>query len=81
MLGQGDPNSAFLLILAIEILFPLIKTKSEIAGLTIFDHCYLYSRYADDTTYFVKDTISIKNMVDTFHFFELLWIKIKLIKM
>ena len=78
---QGDPISAFLLILAIEIWFPLIKTKSESAELTIFDHCYLYSGYADDTTYFVKDTISIKNMIDTFHFFELVWIKIKLIKM
>ena len=66
---QGDPISAFLFILALEILFLLIKTKPEIAGLTIFDHCYLYSAYADDTTFFLKDTISIKNMVDTFHFF------------
>ena len=67
---QGDPISAFLFILALEILFLLIKTKPEIAGLTIFDHCYLYSAYADDTTFFIKDTISIKNMVDTFHLFS-----------
>ena len=67
---QGDPISAFLFILALEILFLLIKTKPEIAGLTIFDHCYLYSAYADDTTLFLKDTISIKNMVDTFHLFS-----------
>ena len=67
---QGDPISAFLLILALEILFLLIKTKPEIAGLTIFDHCYLYSAYTDDTTFFLKDTISIKNMVDTFHLFS-----------
>ena len=67
---QGDPISAFLFILALEILFLLIKTKPEIAGLTIFDHCYLYSAYADDTTFFLKDTISIKNMVDTFHLFS-----------
>ena len=53
---QGDPISAFLFILALEILFLLIKTKAEIAGLTIFDHCYLYSAYADDTTFFLKDT-------------------------
>ena len=40
---QGDPISAFLFILALEILFLLIKTKPEIAGLTMFDHFYLYS--------------------------------------
>ena len=67
---QGDPISAFLFILALEILFLLIKTKPEIAGLTIFDHGYLYSAYADDTTFFLKDTISIKNMVDNFHLFS-----------
>ena len=33
---QGDPISAFLFILALEILFLLIKTKPEVAGLTIF---------------------------------------------
>ena len=80
--SQGDPISAFLFNLSLEILFLLIKTKPEIAGLTIFDHCYLYSAYADDTTFFLKDTISIKNMVNTFHFFlGLLWIKTKLFKM
>ena len=67
---QGDPTSAFLFILALEILFLLIKRKPKIAGLTIFDHSYLYSAYADNTTFSLKDTISIKNMVDTFHLFS-----------
>ena len=67
---QGDLISAFLFILALEILFLLIKTKPDIAGLTVSDHCYLCSVYADDTTFFLKDIISIKNMVDTFHFFR-----------
>ena len=53
---------AFLFILALEILFPFIKTKPEIAGLTILDHCYLYSINADDTTFFLKDAINIKNV-------------------
>ena len=34
---QGDPISAFLFILALEILFILIKSKAEIEGMTIFD--------------------------------------------
>ena len=67
---QGDLISAFLFILALKILFLPIKTKPEIAGLTIFDHCYLYSVYADDTTFFLKETISIKNMVDNFYLFS-----------
>ena len=47
---QGDPISAFLFILA----FLLIKTKPEVAGRTIFDHCYLYSAYVDDTSFFLR---------------------------
>ena len=78
---QVDPISAFLFILALEIFFLLIKAKPEIAVLTIFDHCYLYSAYADGTTFFLSDTISIKNMVDTFHLFlEFSELKINLSK-
>ena len=55
---QGDLISAFsffvFLVLALEILFLLIKTKPEIAGLAIFDHCYLYSVYADDNFFFKR---------------------------
>ena len=67
---QGDPISAFLFVLALEILFILIKSKPEIEGMTIFDYNYLYSAYADDTTFSLKDIISVKHMVDTFHFFS-----------
>ena len=51
---QGDPISAYLFILALKILFLLIKENPRIKGLNIFDHCYLYSAYADDTTFFSK---------------------------
>ena len=68
---QGDPTSAYLFVLALEILFQLMKSKPEIKGLTIFDHCYLPSAYVDDTTFFLKDTISIKHMVDVFIFFRI----------
>ena len=68
---QGDPTSAYLFVLALEILFQLMKSKPEIKGLTIFDHCYLYSAYVDDTIFFLQDTISIKHMVDVFIFFRI----------
>ena len=57
---QGDTILAFL---ALEVLFTLIKSKPEIEGLTIFDY-RLYSAYTDDTTFFLKVIISIKDMVE-----------------
>ena len=41
--------------------------------MTIFDYNYLCSAYADDTTFFLKDIISIKHIVDNFDFFS--WLK------
>ena len=38
--------------------------------MTIFGYNYLYSADTDDTTFFLKDIISVKHMVDTFHFFS-----------
>ena len=43
-------------------------SKSEIERLTIFDHCYLYSTYSGGIIFFLKDTVSIKQMANTsFH--------------
>ena len=69
---QGDPISAFLFNLALEILFIPIKPKPQIEGMTIFDYSYLYFAYAD-TTFFLKDIVSVKHMVETFHFFFVLF--------
>ena len=62
---QGDPISAFLFIS-----FILMKSKPEIEGMTTFDWNYLYSAYADDTIFLLKDIISVKHMVDIFLFFS-----------
>ena len=67
---QGDPISAYLFILAFEILFLLIKENPHIKGLTIFDHCYLYSTHADSTTSFLKDVNSTKEMVNSFQMWD-----------
>ena len=67
----------FLFILALEILFILIKLKPEIGGMTIFDYSYFYSAYADDTNFFLKDFISVKHTVYTSFFFVLFRIKTK----
>ena len=70
---QGDPISAYLCILAFEIPFAIIKENPHIEGLNIFDHCYLYSAYADDATFFLKDVNSIKDFIsrlNSFHIFS-----------
>ena len=68
---QGDPVSAYLFILVLEILFLFIKKHPEIKGIEIFEHCFLYTAYADDTTFFLKDAQSIENIVEIFNTFSL----------
>ena len=66
----GDPISANLFILALKIIFLLIKQiLASINGLNIFDHCYHYFAYADDTNFFLKDVYSIQKVVNSFHIF------------
>ena len=63
---QGDPVSAYLFILVLEILFLFIKKHPEIKGIEIFEHCFLYTAYGEDTTFFLKDAQSIENLVEIF---------------
>ena len=67
---KGDPVSAYLFILCLEIVFILIKANKRVKGINIFEHTYLYSAYADDTTFFLRDKRSIKKLVDIFATFQ-----------
>ena len=40
---QGDPISAYLFIIALEVVFSLIKANPDIEGLQFFSHTFLYS--------------------------------------
>ena len=68
---QGDPISAYLFILALEVLFELIKNNADIRGITIFNHAFLYTAFGDDSTFFLNDLLSVKNLIDTFNVFSL----------
>ena len=68
---QGDPISAYLFILALEVLFELIKNNDDIRGITIFNHAFLYIAFADDSTFFLNDLLSVNNLIDTFTVFFL----------
>ena len=46
---QGDLISAYLFIIALEIIFAMIKSNPNMKGLNIFNYNYLYTAYADDT--------------------------------
>ena len=60
---QGDPISPYLFIICMEVLFLLIKQNPNINGIDIFEHNYLYSAYADDTTFFYKTRILSNNLL------------------
>ena len=49
---QSDPILAYLFILALEILFELIKNNADIRGITIFNHTFLCTTFTDDSTFF-----------------------------
>ena len=56
---QGDPISAYLFILCLKIVFILIKANKRVKGINIFEHTYLYSAYANDITFFLRDKRSV----------------------
>ena len=68
---QDDPILAYLFILPLEVLFELIKNNDDLSGITIFNHAFLYTAFAYDSTFFVNDLLSVKNLIDTFIVFFL----------
>ena len=67
---QGDPVSAYLFILALEIIFLLIKNDSSTKGIKTFDYVFLYRAYADDSTFFLKNLASVKKLLDIFFYYS-----------
>ena len=68
---QGDPTSAYLFILVLEIVFKLTKQNKNIDGLIFFDHTFLYTAYADDATFFLQDKESVKEVMNVFDTFSI----------
>ena len=57
---QGDPLSACLFMLALEVLFIQIRNNCEIHGIEIDDVTIKLSAYADDTYFFTLDSKSLQ---------------------
>ena len=67
---QGDPISAYLFILVMEVFFTMVRTNPNIKGLNIFDFKYLLTSYADDTTFFIENQNSAVEIFNTFDKFS-----------
>ena len=67
---QGDPISAYLFILVLEIFFLCIKENKNIKGLNIFNYIFLYTAYADDTTFFLQDKEWLTEVMKAFDIFS-----------
>ena len=67
---QSDPILAYIFILALEPSSFLVKNNKDIKGLNIFDHLFLYTAYADDTTFFLENKESMEELVKTFNLFS-----------
>ena len=62
----------YLFILVLEIAFIFIKENKNIKGINIFDNIFLYSAYADHTTFFLSDKDSVIEVINAFHKFSLI---------
>ena len=67
---QGDRISAYLFTLVLEVVFAVIKSNQNIDKLRIFEHDFLYTAYADDTIFFVKNQTSVIEILKIFDKFS-----------
>ena len=60
-----------------RLLLIFIKINEEIKGLNFFENSFLYTAYANDATFFLKDTRSVKTLLMRSIYFIFFWTKTK----
>ena len=60
---QGDPLSAYLFIIALEVLCVNIRNSNDIRGIKVDKEEIKLSLFADDLTGFLKDDLSLTNFL------------------
>jgi hypothetical protein len=68
---QGDPLAPYLFILVIEVLGIMVKKNKSIKGIILGDNEIKYCMFADDSTFFLKDSKSFKELRNTLHIFSI----------
>ena len=66
---QGDPLSAYLFILALELFFINVRENEIIHGIVIFGFEFKISAFDDDTSFFIKDLASVWHLCRLFDTF------------
>ena len=56
--------------MCLEVLFLFVKAYYKIRGVNIFQYTYLYTVYADDATFFLKNKNSVRQLMKTFSTFS-----------
>ncbi|MEM6737394.1 MAG: reverse transcriptase domain-containing protein [Bacteroidota bacterium] len=67
---QGCPVSPMLFVLAAEILALKIRQDAEIMGLSIDNTKFVVKQYADDTTFFLKNSKELKRVLNKINEFS-----------
>ena len=65
---QGDPISEYILTFALEIVFLMIKANQNIEPLNFFGHDFLYTVYADGTTFIIRNNNSVIELLNVLIF-------------
>ena len=67
---QGDPLSAYIFILCLEIFFIQVRSDTSIRGFKYNGVEIKLTAFADDTTFLVRDTQSLRRMLNLAKFFQ-----------
>ena len=70
-LERGTRQGISLFIIALEVVFSLIKANPDIQGVQCFSHTFLHSACANDTTFFIRNEKSATEVIKTFDKFSL----------